>query len=117
MNTDDKQLAMERAGATREESYKAMVRGLTSTTTIIDKFGEEHIFPDTTNQLRAAELITKAHGDWKEGATINNNNVRIEMGEVRTTLLEGVMEMGRDLAQQIKQLNGSGRQTGEIIDI
>lgn len=114
IGVDKKIKAMETAGASREECYKTMVRGLTAKTMIIDKFGEEHEAEDTTNQLRAAELITKAYGDWKDNIGTSGTQVIINVG---ADAIAELVRMASDVRNQLNNLGSSGQQTGEIIDI
>lgn len=115
VQTDKKTLAMQSAGATREAAYKAIVAGLTSKKMTIDKFGDEHFEEDTTNQLRSAEIISRMNGDLKPESVVDNRVVNIS--GVPTEAVTGLLHMVKDVADQLKALRGSGRQTGEIIDI
>ena len=112
--TSKKELALAKAGATREASYKAMVDGLTSKRMTVDKFGDEHWEDDTTNRLKSAELISRLNGDLKESPTVDNRSVVINVGADALAVL---MEMGQDIKRQLDALPTSGQQTGEIIDI
>lgn len=112
--TDKKSLAMANAGATREAAYKAVVAGLTAQKMTVDKFGEEHYEADTTNQLRAAEIISKLNGDIKNDTVIDNRQVHISVGKAD---LEPLLAIVENVNKQLSSLRSSGRQTGEIIDI
>lgn len=114
---DTKEVAMQKAGATREESYKAIVRGLNSKKMTIDKFGEEHFEEDTTNQLRSAEIISRMNGDLKPDTVVDNRSVSINMSNVSNEILQGMLDMVKDVKGQLASLRTSGHQTGEIIDV
>lgn len=109
-----KELALEKAGATREAAYKAVVNGLTARKMTVDKFGEEHYEEDTTNQLRAAEIISKLNGDIKNETVIDNRQVHISVGKED---IKPLLEIVANVNAQLAALKASGRQTGEIIDI
>lgn len=108
-----KEIALSRAGATREVAYKAIVEGLNSETMVLDKFGNEHYTPDTTSRLRAAEMISKLNGDLKnDGAT---TQVSINIGATPDEI-KALIDMADDVKRQVASLRTSGRQTGDIID-
>lgn len=109
-----KEQAMVVAGATREEAYKAIVRGLTAKKMTVDKFGEEHFEEDTTNQLRSAEIISRMNGDMKTDVVVDNRVVNISIGKDDLVPLMKVVE---DVRIQLEGLRSNGKQTGEIIDI
>lgn len=109
-----KELALNKAGATREVAYKAYVEGLGAEVMTLDKFGGEHFAPDHSNRLRAAELISKLNGDLKTDNVIENKIVNISVGRDSVNKL---MEMVADVSKQLEMLRNNGQQTGEIIDI
>lgn len=110
----DKNTAMAEAGATREAAYKAVVAGLTAKKMTVDKFGDEHFEEDTTNQLRAAEIISKLNGDIKTDITVDNRQVHVSVGKAD---LAPLLEIVANVNAQLESLKRSGRQTGEIIDV
>ncbi len=116
-NLSPKDLAMINAGATREASYKAIVSGLTCQKMTVDKFGEEHWEPDTTNQLRSAEIISRMNGDLKPDTLVDNRSVTVNTNGVSSAELREFMDMIGSVKQQLLGLKDSGSQTGEIIDI
>ncbi len=117
MPIDKKSEAMLAAGATREAAWKAVVAGLSAKKLTVDKFGEEHYEEDTTNQLRSAELIARGIGDLKTETLVDNRQVSINVSNVSTEILTGMLEMVKDVKAQLAGLGKSGHQTGEIIDI
>lgn len=110
-----KQIALERAGATREASYKAMVEGLSAMSMTVDKFGDEHFTEDHTARLKSAELISRLNGDLKESPTVDNRTVTIT--GIGTEAMEALFGMVKDVTEQLVALRNSGQQTGEIIDV
>lgn len=108
-----KEQAMQAVGATREASYKAIVAGLSSKKLTVDKNGDEHWEEDTTNRLRSAELIARMNGDLRPETMVDNRSVTINAGGMSSELLE----MVKDVKEQLGRLKVSGHQTGEIIDI
>lgn len=113
--TDKKESAMIAAGATREAAYGAVVRGLTAKKLILDKMGDEHYEEDTTNQLRSAEIISRMNGDLRPETVVDNRVVNIS--GVPNDVVSGLLHMVKDVADQLRSLRVSGRQTGEIIEI
>jgi hypothetical protein len=112
--TTKKDIALVKAGATREVAYNTMVAGLSARSMTVDKFGEEHWADDHTSRLRAAEMISKLNGDLKDVASFDNRSITINIGnEVMVDLLH----MVKDVASQLVALRTSGQQTGEIIDV
>jgi hypothetical protein len=110
-----KESALVRAGATREVAYKTMVAGLEAESMTVDKFGDEHMTPDHSSRLKAAELISRLNGDLKDSPTVDARQITINgiSGEAVETLLH----MVSDVSKQLSALRTSGQQTGEIIDI
>lgn len=109
-----KELALERAGATREVAYQTMVSGLTAESMTVDKFGDEHMTPDHSSRLKAAELISRLNGDLRTDVTVDNRVVNISLG---SDGLVALTEMVRDVSAQLAALRASGQQTGEVIDV
>lgn len=109
-----KELALQKAGATREVAYAVMVKGLTAKKMTVDKFGEEHWEEDTTNQLKASEMVSRLNGDLRNETTSVGTVVNIS---VDATAVQGLMAMVSDVSAQLASLRESGRQTGEIIDV
>lgn len=116
-NLSKKELALTKAGATREASYKTMVDGLSATTLTIDKYGDEHEHPDHNVRLKSAELISRLNGDLKTETTIDNRSVTINTDGVSTEIIKGMMAMVEDVKNQLDALRVNGRQTGDIIDV
>lgn len=112
-----KELALVKAGATREASYKTMVDGLSANTITIDKYGDEHEYPDHNVRLKSAELISKLNGDLKTETTIDNRSVTINTDGVSVEIIKGMMDMVKDVKNQLEALRVNGRQTGDIIDV
>ena len=113
-HTGKKELALEKAGATRERAYMTMVAGLEAESMTVDKFGDEHMTPDHGSRLKAAELISRLNGDLKEQPSIDARSVTINVGAESVTEL---LNMVADVAQQLRNLKTSGQQTGEILDV
>lgn len=110
-----KELALERAGATRDIAYKTMVAGLDAESMTVDKFGLEHTTPDHSSRLKAAELISRLNGDLKNETVVDNRTVNIN--SIDTEAFTSLLHMVKDVASQLQALRTSGQQTGEIIDI
>lgn len=111
-----KEIALNKAGATREAAYKAYVEALSATVVKYDRDGEclgENI--DHATRIKAADSISRLNGDMKDVLTVDNRVVNIS--GVSDEVVKGLMDMVRDVSEQLAQLNGSGRQTGEIIDV
>lgn len=105
-----RELKLNNAGATKTAAYAKIVEKLDAKSTIIDKYGDEHISDDNATQLRASELILRLHNDIKpDGATSNvtNNVLMVSSEEMR-----GYIEEARRL-----RVVDSKQQTGEIIDV
>lgn len=115
ISVNKKDIALTKAGATRDIAYKAMVEALGAETMVLDKFGGEHLTPDHSSRLKSAELISKLNGDLKTETTIDNRVVNIS--GVSTEVMTGLLHMVKDVAEQLSALRSSGRQTGEIFDI
>ncbi len=113
--TSKKELALEKAGATRQVAYATMVAGLEAESMTVDKFGDEHMTPDHSSRLKAAELISRLNGDLKTETTIDNRVINIQ--SIDTTAMGVLVNMVRDMTEQFKMLRVSGQQTGEIIDV
>lgn len=112
--TDKKLLALERAGATREAAYRTMVEALNAEVMTIDKFGDEHTAPDHGARIRAAEMISKLHGDMKEVVVDNRTyNTVIQASAEEVGMF---MKMLGGVKEQLEKLRVSGRQTGEVVD-
>lgn len=110
-----KEIALSKAGATREVSYKTMVEALKAESMTVDKFGDEHMTADHSSRLKAAELISRLNGDLKTDVTVDNRVVNIS--GVGKEALETLLHMVKDVAEQLRGLRAGGQQTGEIIDI
>lgn len=110
-----KELALEKSGATREVAYKTMVAALDAESMTVDKFGDEHMTPDHSSRLKAAELISRLNGDLKTETMVDNRTVNIT--GVSTEALGTLLHMVKDVAEQLRGLRTGGQQTGEIIDL
>lgn len=111
-----KEAALVKAGATREAAYRAYVEGLTATTVKYDRDGDcigEH--PDYATRIKAADSISRLNGDLKETPLVDNRVVNIS--GVSEEVINKLMGIVKDVDSQLKELRGSGRQTGEIIDV
>lgn len=110
-----KEVSLIEAGATRKAAYEAMVSALNAKTIALDKFGGEHESPDHATRIRAAEMISKLHGDLKENVVDNrvvNVALNVTAGELAT-----FCDMVKDVQEQLANLSTNGKQTGEVIDI
>lgn len=112
--TETRELKLQKSGATREASYKAIVSGLSATKMTVDKFGIEHWEDDHTSRLRAAELVARLNGDLKTETVIDNRQITITASQADVATLLAVVS---DVKLQIENLKRDGHQTGEIIDI
>lgn len=72
---ETKEVALEKSGLKRESYCLALVNALTSNKIIFDKFGRDHIEPDTPNRLKAAEIIAKLLGDLKPENIVDNRKL------------------------------------------
>lgn len=115
MVTNKKEIALEKAGATRDVSYKTMVNALEAESMTVDKYGTEHMTPDHSSRLKAAELISRLNGDLKTDTVIDNRVVNIS--GISTEVMTGLLHMVKDVADQLRSLRSNGCQTGEILDI
>jgi hypothetical protein len=113
--TSKKELSLIAAGATRKVAYEAMVAALDAESMTVDKYGEEHMTADHSTRIRAAEMISKLHGDLKENL-VDNRVVNIAMS-ISPDELKTFMEMVGDVQKQLADLASSGKQTGEVIDV
>ena len=108
---DKKMTVMERAGATRERSWRAVAEALVAEKITVDKFGDEHVEPDHNTRLRAAEMIAKATGDIRAdtgGVTNTQINISCSKEEVNNLLT---------FMQSTKARESAIEQSGEIIDV
>lgn len=112
----NKEHRMEKAGASREKSYKAMADGLTATKVIaLDKFGTTSEEPDHAMRLKSAELIARINGDLKPDVAVDNRTINV--GPVDAGFAREMIEMIKGIKTQLLGLKESGSQTGEIIDV
>lgn len=110
-----KDIALQKAGATREVAYKTMVEGLSATITKYDRDGDSlGEQPDYSTRLKSAELISRLNGDLKENVV---DNRVVNISGVSAEAMSGLLAMVADVKEQLLALRTSGRQTGEIIDI
>lgn len=110
-----KEKALSKAGATRDVAYTTMVSALSAESMTVDKFGDEHMTPDHSSRLKAAELISRLNGDLKTETTIDNRTVNIN--GINTEAVSSLLDMVKDVSLQLQALRTSGQQTGEIIDV
>lgn len=110
-----KDMRMEKAGATREVAYKKVVDMLSAKNMTVDKYGDEHFSEDNTTQLRASEMILKMRGEIRPDVVVDNRVVNIS--GIPKEILTGLIDMVRDVGDQLSSLRTSGQQTGEIIDV
>ena len=113
--TGKKELALEKAGATREVAYNTMVSALSAESMTVDKFGDEHMTPDHGSRLKAAELISRLNGDLKTDVVVDSRVVTVT--GVPASVLGDLLHMVKDVSVQLRALRGSGQQTGEVIDV
>ncbi len=114
--TDKKLAAMDRAGATRERAYQAMVEGLSAVNITVDKYGEEHESPDTSNRLKSAEMIARLHGDLRTDVVVESKTTNLVVTGTASELSELIL-LVQGVKEDLKARVGSGGQTGEIIDV
>lgn len=111
-----KELALNKAGATRENAYNAMVEALKATIVKYDRDGEcLGESPDYSTRLKSAELISRLNGDLKDTLTVDNRTVVIT--GVSADVVKVLTDMVKDVGEQLRALRGNGMQTGEIIDV
>lgn len=107
-----KEVALKKAGATREAAYKVMVEALGAETLVVDKFGDEHRAEDHGARLKAAEMISKLNGDMKE--VVVDNRTYNTLIQATPEEIKVFMEMVEDVRGQLERLESSGHQTGEV---
>ena len=110
---DSKEVALVKAGATREKYIQKVVDKLEAKNVIVDKFGDEHIVDDNTTQLKAAEILSKLHGDSKE--VLVDNRTYNTVIQASPAELAAFSEMVADVKAQLATLTASGRQTGVVM--
>lgn len=115
VTTSKKDIALEKAGATRDVAYNTMVKALAAESMTVDKFGDEHMTPDHSSRLKAAELISRLNGDLRTDVTVDNRTVNIN--GINAEAITDLLHMVKDVAEQLRGLKAGGQQTGEIIDI
>lgn len=119
--TEDKltkrELTLNKVGATKEAAYSKVVDMLGATSMTVDKFGDEHISPDNTAQLKASELILRLHGELKNDVVVDNRSVTVSMSGVTPDMVRGMIDMIKSVDFKLISLKDSGSQTGEIIDV
>ena len=71
---------------------------------------------DIPTQLKAAETIARMNGDIKPEVKVDKVENVISIGGDGGDLRK-LLEMVSDVNEQIRQLRGSGKQTGEIADV
>lgn len=109
-------IALNKAGATRELAYKTYVEACSATIMKYDRDGDcIGEYPDHPTRTKAADSISRLNGDFKEGIVIDNKVVNIT--GVSTEVMNGLLHMVKDVADQLRLLRSSGKQTGEIIDV
>lgn len=109
-----KEKRLTKAGATREAAYKALVEGLAAEVVVLDKFGQEHVYVDNPTRIRASELISKHWGDLKL-----ESGMEVKVGifnGVGQEVIDELLHMVKDVAIQLRELKGNGKQTGEILE-
>ena len=111
-----KEIKMNEAGASREEAYAALARGLKARKSIPLKDGSVIEEDDIPTQLKAAETIARMNGDIKPEVKVDKVENVISIGGDGGDLRK-LLEMVSDVNEQIRQLRGSGKQTGEIADV
>ncbi len=111
-----KELALNKAGATRERGALVISQAMSATKMTVDKNGEEHSEPDHTIRLRAEELRARYVGDLKPDATAENKTVNLVMMGTASEVAE-LIKLTREVKEGLVARVGSGGQTGEIIDI
>lgn len=112
-----RELTLNKVGATKEAAYSKVVGMLSATNMTVDKFGDEHISPDNTAQLKASELILRLHGELKTDLTVDNRSINISTNGVTPLVIAEMIDMIKSVNVQLLGLKESGSQTGEIIDI
>jgi hypothetical protein len=69
--------------------------------------------PDHGARLRAAEMISKLHGDMKE--VVVDNRTYNTMIQASPEEMGVFIEMVKDVQGQLERLTRSGHQTGEVV--
>lgn len=112
-----KELALNKAGATREAGAKAIAEALGATkVVVVDKFGSTTEEPDHLVRLKAEEMRARYVGDLKE-ISVDNRTVNINTTGVSVEAVKDIINMIASVKLQLDGLRESGSQTGEIIDI
>lgn len=111
-----KEVALQKAGATRELAYKTYVEATKAETVHYDRYGEEvGREPNHEVRVRAADSISRLNGDLKDTGTVGiGTQVNIIVG--KDEVLE-LMKMVNTVKEEINGLRCNGRQTGEIIEV
>jgi len=108
-NISKQELALIKAGATRERGAAAIAEALVATKMTIDKYGEEHIEPDHAMRLRAEEIRAKMVGDIKPDGGVVNNSVVIG---ISADEFKALLMTARKNVVDVKIENGG--QSGDI---
>lgn len=110
-----KDIALAKAGATRELAYRTLVDACSATTVRYDRdgdcIGEQ---PDYATRVKAAESISRLNGDLKETPLVVIDHKTINISDEAFGQL---LHMVKDVSVQLVALRTNGQQTGEIIDI
>ena len=115
-NLSKKEIALNKAGATRERAYKAYVEALGATITKYDREGDVlGVEPDFPTRIKAADSISRLNGDMKEGVLVDNRQINI--GTITVESMSILINTVKDVNEQLRLLPISGQQTGEIIDV
>lgn len=113
-----KELALNKAGATREAGAKAIAEALHATKIIqLDKFGTTAEEPDHAMRLKAEELRARYVGDLKPDNSPVTNVAVVNTTGVTPSMIQGMIDMISSVDFQLRGLKASGSQTGEIIDV
>lgn len=110
-----KEIAMVKAGVTREKMYRVMAEGLVAMRLEESGDGEMTEVPDHSTRHKFMESALKVTGDIKPDGSIDNRKVVIT--GVSDELVRGLMSMVADVSEQLGRLKDEGHQTGEVIDV
>lgn len=115
---DKKSVALQKAGVTTEKVISSLSEHLVATvhTTVYDDMGRASSVevPNYPVQEKAQEKLIRVMELVKPevGPVAVNINIGMSASEVKM-----LMEMASDVKSQLDSLRGSGKQTGEVIDV
>lgn len=115
---DKKSVALSEAGVNRKLIYGVLKEGLLASKVRIDVDENGDTIqieePDHSTRHKFLDTALRVMGDLKGDAMIDNRKVSINMGGVNKEEVSKMMDMVKDVRDQLDGLKGSGSQTGEV---